>query len=219
MDTKSFRAPLRLRVEGVVVEIDTLQEAIRFLDDWPAARRGPVYTCAKKGCEAALAGAMKVDDARKALESFARLPASSRAGSSSPTRVPHRAHRSPRRCTADQTDAIGDMLAPHRFAEAGTTIRRDALRRPRDRAPHHKIDRPDLAARPVLQARDARRKALRDPRARGTDRGARGRQGHRKVLRPKPGENVVMGNQRHVSRNFQAKVAYGAYNAERHDQA
>jgi hypothetical protein len=73
MDTKSFRAPLRLRVEGVVVEIDTLQEAIRFLDDWPAARRGPVYTCAKKGCEAALAGAMKVDDARKALESFARI--------------------------------------------------------------------------------------------------------------------------------------------------
>ena len=73
MDAKSFREPLRLRVEGVVVEIDTLQEAVRFLDDWPAARRGPVYTCAKKGCEAALAGDMKVDDARKALESFARI--------------------------------------------------------------------------------------------------------------------------------------------------
>jgi hypothetical protein len=73
MDVKSFREPLRLRIEGAVFEIDTLQEAVRFLDEWPASRRGPVYTCAKKGCEAALAGEMKVDGARKALESFARI--------------------------------------------------------------------------------------------------------------------------------------------------
>jgi len=69
----SFRTPLRLRVEDGAVEIETLQEAVRFLDEWPASRRGPVYACARRGCAAAMSGTMKVDDARKALESFARI--------------------------------------------------------------------------------------------------------------------------------------------------
>ena len=73
MDATSFRTPLRLRVDEGAVEIETLQEAVRFLDEWPASRRGPVYTCARKGCEAAMAGTMKVEDAWKALESFARI--------------------------------------------------------------------------------------------------------------------------------------------------
>src|SRR5262245_7996207 len=73
MDTKSFRAPVRLRVDGMLVEVESLREAAAFLDDWPQGRRGPVYACAKKGCEAALTGTIKVEDARKAFESFARI--------------------------------------------------------------------------------------------------------------------------------------------------
>ncbi|PSJ56537.1 DUF982 domain-containing protein [Kumtagia ephedrae] len=73
MDTKPFRAPVWLRVEDSVTEIETLHEAVAFLADWPRGRQGPVYACAKRSCEAALAGTMKVDDARKAFESFARI--------------------------------------------------------------------------------------------------------------------------------------------------
>ncbi|WP_442580187.1 DUF982 domain-containing protein [Mesorhizobium sp. ASY16-5R] len=73
MDAIMFRVPLRLNVDGAPVEIDSLQNAMAFLRDWPGARRGPVYACATKSCEAALAGSVKVEDARKALESFARI--------------------------------------------------------------------------------------------------------------------------------------------------
>jgi hypothetical protein len=73
MDTTTFRIPVRLSVGGDVVEVDSLSEAAEFLRHWPAARRGPVYTCALKGCEAALSGTMKVEDARRAFESFARI--------------------------------------------------------------------------------------------------------------------------------------------------
>ncbi len=73
MDMSPFRAPVRLRVDGKFVEIETLAEAEAFLHAWPASRCGPVYACALRGCEAARAGAMKLDDARKAFESFARI--------------------------------------------------------------------------------------------------------------------------------------------------
>jgi hypothetical protein len=73
MDAILFRVPLRLNVDGTLVEIDSLQNAAGFLRDWPGARRGPVYACAAKSCEAALAGALKAEDARKAFESFARI--------------------------------------------------------------------------------------------------------------------------------------------------
>ncbi|MDQ6436562.1 DUF982 domain-containing protein [Mesorhizobium sp. LHD-90] len=73
MDAIRFRVPIRLHVGGKPIEIDTLQGAVDFLREWPGARRGPVYTCAMKGCDAALVGSMKVEHARKAFESFARI--------------------------------------------------------------------------------------------------------------------------------------------------
>ncbi|MFI0847458.1 DUF982 domain-containing protein [Mesorhizobium sp. IMUNJ 23232] len=73
MDAILFRVPLRLNIDGTPVEIDSLQNAVTFLRDWPGARRGPVYACAMKSCEAALAGAVRAEDARKAFESFARI--------------------------------------------------------------------------------------------------------------------------------------------------
>ncbi|MEQ1951243.1 DUF982 domain-containing protein [Mesorhizobium sp. CN2-181] len=73
MDAILFRVPLRLNIDGSEVEIDSLQNAVIFLRDWPGARRGPVYACAMKSCEAALAGSVRAEDARKAFESFARI--------------------------------------------------------------------------------------------------------------------------------------------------
>lgn len=73
MDATLFRVPLRLNVDGTAVEIDSLQNASAFLRNWPDARKGPVYACAMKSCEAALSGAIRAEDARKAFESFARI--------------------------------------------------------------------------------------------------------------------------------------------------
>jgi hypothetical protein len=73
MDATSFRVPVRVHVAGDDTEIATLLEAAAFLRDWPAARRGPVYACAVRGCDAAFGGVMRVEDARKAFESFARI--------------------------------------------------------------------------------------------------------------------------------------------------
>jgi hypothetical protein len=73
MDATSFRVPVRVHVAGDDLEISTLSEAAEFLRDWPSTRRGPVYACAVRGCDAAFAGLMRVEDARKAFESFARI--------------------------------------------------------------------------------------------------------------------------------------------------
>ena len=73
MDMSPFRAPVRLHVDGKFIEIDTLAEAEQFLRSWPVSRCGPVHACALRGCEAARAGTMKLEDARKAFESFARI--------------------------------------------------------------------------------------------------------------------------------------------------
>jgi Protein of unknown function (DUF982) len=73
MDAALFRVPVRLHVEGATFEVGSLSDALTFLREWPVSRRGPVYQCALKGCEAALHGGMALEDARKALESFARI--------------------------------------------------------------------------------------------------------------------------------------------------
>jgi hypothetical protein len=73
MESMRFRAPLRLRADGEVQEIATLDEAMDFLRAWPLARRGPLHGCAWRSCEAARAGALSTEDARKAIDSFARM--------------------------------------------------------------------------------------------------------------------------------------------------
>ena len=73
MNAALFRVPVRLHVEGATFEVGSLNDALAFLREWPASRRGPVYHCALKGCEAALSGAVTVEDARRALESFAKI--------------------------------------------------------------------------------------------------------------------------------------------------
>ncbi len=73
MESMQFHVPVRLSVNGEAHDIGSVRQAAAFLGDWPASRRGPVFACALNGCHAAIGGAMRVDDARKAFESFARI--------------------------------------------------------------------------------------------------------------------------------------------------
>lgn len=75
MDRLHFFSPVRiLRGHGhPVEEVDSVAEAMVFLQKWPAGRRGPVYQCALNCCSAALSGRMSAEEARKAFTGFARI--------------------------------------------------------------------------------------------------------------------------------------------------
>ena len=61
-------------VHGVIHDINIVREALLLLNQWPKPQRGPVYSCAVRSCNAASAGQMTTDQARKAFVGFARLP-------------------------------------------------------------------------------------------------------------------------------------------------
>jgi hypothetical protein len=54
-------------------DIEDLDQALQFLRDWPADRRGPVYQAAYNACTAAREGYLTVEEARKSLSGFARI--------------------------------------------------------------------------------------------------------------------------------------------------
>jgi hypothetical protein len=54
-------------------DIENLDQALQFLRDWPADRRGPVYQAAYNACCAAREGYLTVEEARKSLSGFARI--------------------------------------------------------------------------------------------------------------------------------------------------
>jgi hypothetical protein len=54
-------------------DIENLEQALQFLRDWPADRRGPVYQAAYNACTAARDGYLTVEEARKSLSGFARI--------------------------------------------------------------------------------------------------------------------------------------------------
>lgn len=54
-------------------DIEDLEQALQFLRDWPAERRGPVYQAAYNACTAAREGYLTVEEARKSLSGFARI--------------------------------------------------------------------------------------------------------------------------------------------------
>lgn len=55
------------------LDIEDLEQALRFLRGWPAERRGPVYRAAYNACTAAHEGYLTVEEARKSLTGFARI--------------------------------------------------------------------------------------------------------------------------------------------------
>jgi hypothetical protein len=73
MDANWFSPPLTLTVDGSHLDIDSVAHALELLESWPEARRGPVHKCALAVCRATVEGTMSANDARKALESFARI--------------------------------------------------------------------------------------------------------------------------------------------------
>lgn len=54
-------------------DIEDLEQALHFLRNWPADRRGPVYQSAYNACTAARDGFLTVEEARKSLSGFARI--------------------------------------------------------------------------------------------------------------------------------------------------
>ncbi|QKC89266.1 DUF982 domain-containing protein [Mesorhizobium sp. NZP2234] len=71
MTSLAFLAPVQVKTSNVVHDINTVREALVFLNQWPKARRGPISSCAVRGCNAAIAGQMPTEQARQAFVSFA----------------------------------------------------------------------------------------------------------------------------------------------------
>lgn len=74
MEKMRFFVPVRLVLADTTVqEIDDIEQALKFLRNWPADRRGPVYQAALNGCTAARQGHLTAEEARKSLSGFARI--------------------------------------------------------------------------------------------------------------------------------------------------
>jgi len=73
MTSLAFLAPVQVKTNGVTHDINSVREALVFLNQWPKGRRGPVYSCAVRSCNAAIAEQMTAEQARQAFVSFARI--------------------------------------------------------------------------------------------------------------------------------------------------
>lgn len=72
MHDKLFRTPIALMIgAGERLEIGTLSEAHRFLSMRPQTERGDAYKNARRACEAAAAGYVTMEQARRAVVAFA----------------------------------------------------------------------------------------------------------------------------------------------------
>ena len=73
MPSGRFVVPVTVFVGlGAQRELTSTYELLQFLNEWPQGRRGPIFTTAQRACNAALAGELTNEDARKAFSSFAR---------------------------------------------------------------------------------------------------------------------------------------------------
>jgi hypothetical protein len=69
----AFDSPVSIRAghENTVRHVKSVNGASEVMTDWPHARRGPVYQETVAVIEAALAGEVTADQARKAFHDFA----------------------------------------------------------------------------------------------------------------------------------------------------
>ncbi|TGQ53391.1 DUF982 domain-containing protein [Mesorhizobium sp. M1C.F.Ca.ET.193.01.1.1] len=67
MTVLAFLAPVQVKTNDVIHDINSVREALVFLNQWPKARRGPVDSCAVRSCNAAIAGQMTTEQARQAF--------------------------------------------------------------------------------------------------------------------------------------------------------
>ena len=72
MHDKLFYAPVAVTLgEGVDLQIASIADMEQFLTMWPEFKRGKLYSVAQKACTAARSGYITMDQARRALVSFA----------------------------------------------------------------------------------------------------------------------------------------------------
>ena len=72
MDEMLFHAPVAIAVgAGFKRDIASLAQMQNFLKEWPPARRGAIHATALKACDAARAGHLSADRARRAFIGFA----------------------------------------------------------------------------------------------------------------------------------------------------
>ncbi|WP_080511750.1 DUF982 domain-containing protein [Mesorhizobium japonicum] len=69
----AFLPPVPVRTSEVICDINSVREALVFLNQWPRARRDLVYAGAVRSCNCAIAGQMPPEEARQAFVSFARM--------------------------------------------------------------------------------------------------------------------------------------------------
>ncbi|MER9657003.1 DUF982 domain-containing protein [Mesorhizobium sp. M0152] len=75
MDRLQFKVPVRIAPgSGLPVEeIYSVEQALDFLQDWPARRQGPVYQKAFNACFGATVDVVKTEDACRAFMAFCRV--------------------------------------------------------------------------------------------------------------------------------------------------
>ncbi|TRD05299.1 DUF982 domain-containing protein [Mesorhizobium sp. WSM4303] len=73
MTSLAFRAPVQVKTSDAIHDINSVREALVFLNQWPKGRRGPIYSCAVRSCNAAIAKQMTTEQARQAFVGFARI--------------------------------------------------------------------------------------------------------------------------------------------------
>ena len=73
MTSLPFTAPVKVEANGAIHTICTIRDAMDFLRQWPSERRGPLFSCAERSCNAAIAGQISVKQAQDCFASFAKL--------------------------------------------------------------------------------------------------------------------------------------------------
>jgi hypothetical protein len=73
MNDKAFGSPVFVKDSNTIVqEIAGLADALDYLDEWPANRRGTIYDTARRACVRAHDGLVPVSVAREAFAGWAR---------------------------------------------------------------------------------------------------------------------------------------------------
>ncbi|WP_095204935.1 DUF982 domain-containing protein [Mesorhizobium carmichaelinearum] len=73
MASLAFLAPVPVKTSDVIHDINSVREALVFLNQWPKARRDRLYAGALRSCNSAIAGQMPAEEARQAFVSFATM--------------------------------------------------------------------------------------------------------------------------------------------------
>jgi hypothetical protein len=73
MQARKFDAPVAIFVGlGFPREVETVFDAFKVLNEWPASGRGPDHDAALEACRAALTSSASAALARQSFEAFAR---------------------------------------------------------------------------------------------------------------------------------------------------